>query len=37
VSLKSPYPPLDELLAAIGETGRRLSEIAASEGAAGNI
>jgi rhamnulose-1-phosphate aldolase len=34
-------PPLprtfDEILAAIGETGRRLSEIGASEGAAGNM
>lgn len=28
---------LDDILAAIGETGRRLSEIGASEGAAGNI
>jgi rhamnulose-1-phosphate aldolase len=37
MSVKSPYPPLEELVAAIGETGRRLSEIAASEGAAGNI
>jgi rhamnulose-1-phosphate aldolase len=37
MSLKTPFPALDELLMAIGETGRRLSEIAASEGAAGNI
>ncbi len=31
------YPDLDSLLVQIGETGRRLSEINASEGAAGNI
>jgi rhamnulose-1-phosphate aldolase len=37
MSMKDPHPPLEEFVAAIGETGRRLSEIAASEGAAGNI
>jgi rhamnulose-1-phosphate aldolase len=35
--LTPPYPPLSEFVAAIGEAGRRLSEISASEGAAGNI
>lgn len=35
--LDTPYPELDELLAAIGEAGRHLAEIEASEGAAGNI
>jgi rhamnulose-1-phosphate aldolase len=35
--LDAPYPELDELLTWIGEAGRRLSEIEASEGAAGNI
>jgi len=35
--LDAPYPELDELLTLVGEAGRRLSEIEASEGAAGNI
>lgn len=35
--LTPPYPELSEFIAAIGEAGRRLSEISASEGAAGNI
>lgn len=35
--LEAPYPELDELLASIGEAGRRVSDIDASEGAAGNI
>ncbi|HVN52830.1 MAG TPA: class II aldolase/adducin family protein [Anaerolineaceae bacterium] len=35
--IEEPYPELDEILVAIGEAGRRLSEIEASEGAAGNI
>src|SRR3954464_13320102 len=35
--LPEPYPDLDELLVSIGEAGTRLSSIAASEGAAGNI
>jgi rhamnulose-1-phosphate aldolase len=35
--LDAPYPEMDELLTLIGEAGRRLSEIEASEGAAGNI
>lgn len=35
--LDEPYPELEELLAAIGEAGRRVSDIDASEGAAGNI
>jgi rhamnulose-1-phosphate aldolase len=33
----APYPDLNELMTLIGEAGRRLSEIDASEGAAGNI
>jgi rhamnulose-1-phosphate aldolase len=33
----APYPELDDLLRAIGEAGRRLADIEASEGAAGNI
>src|SRR4051812_19374323 len=37
MSLPEPYPDLDELLVSIGEAGARLSGIAASEGAAGNI
>lgn len=35
--LTEPFPDLDELLAAIGEAGLRVSSIEASEGAAGNI
>ncbi len=35
--LEPPYPEFDELLNLIGEAGHRLSEIEASEGAAGNI
>ena len=35
--LQPPYPELDDLLTMIGEAGRHLSEINASEGAAGNI
>jgi rhamnulose-1-phosphate aldolase len=35
--IQAPYPELDELAALIGEAGQRLSEIEASEGAAGNI
>jgi rhamnulose-1-phosphate aldolase len=35
--VEAPYPELDEYLAWIGEAGWRLSEIEASEGAAGNI
>ncbi len=37
MSIQAPYPDLEEWLIAIGEAGRRLSEIEASEGAAGNI
>ena len=37
MALEAPYPELDEYLAWIGEAGWRLSEIEASEGAAGNI
>ncbi len=35
--IEAPYPELDDLLALIGEAGKRLSEIDACEGAAGNI
>ncbi len=35
--LEEPYPELSELIEMIGEAGHRLSEIEASEGAAGNI
>ena len=35
--IEAPYPEFEELLTLIGEAGRRLSEIDASEGAAGNI
>ena len=35
--IEAPFPELDELLTLIGEAGHRLSEIEASEGAAGNI
>ncbi len=35
--IEQPYPELQELLTLVGEAGRRLSDIEASEGAAGNI
>ena len=35
--LEAPYPTLDELMTQIGEVGQRLSDLDASEGAAGNI
>ena len=35
--VEAPFPELDEMLAMIGEAGQRLSQIDASEGAAGNI
>jgi len=35
--LETPYPELDDLLTMMGEAGRHLAEIEASEGAAGNI
>jgi rhamnulose-1-phosphate aldolase len=35
--IKEPYPELDALLTSLGEAGQRLTEIEASEGAAGNI
>jgi rhamnulose-1-phosphate aldolase len=37
LAIEAPFPELDEFLSAIGEAGRRLSEIEATEGAAGNI
>lgn len=35
--LQAPYPQLDDLLEMMGEAGKHLAEIEASEGAAGNI
>ena len=35
--IEAPFPELEELITAIGEAGQRLSEIEATEGAAGNI
>ncbi len=35
--LHAPYPELDDLLKMMGAAGKRLSELEASEGAAGNI
>ncbi len=35
--IDAPYPELSELMDLIGQAGRRLAEIEASEGAAGNI
>jgi rhamnulose-1-phosphate aldolase len=37
MSLDAPYPEFEEIMTAIGEAGHRLSEIEATEGAAGNI
>lgn len=37
MSIEPPFPDLNEYTTAIGEAGRRLSEIEATEGAAGNI
>lgn len=37
MALKEPFPELSELLASIGEGGRRVAAIDAGEGAAGNI
>jgi rhamnulose-1-phosphate aldolase len=37
VPIEAPYPDLNELLAVMGEAGRRMSEIDATEGGAGNI
>jgi rhamnulose-1-phosphate aldolase len=37
MAVETPYPDLDEIMLLIGEAGKRLSEIDASEGAAGNI
>jgi len=37
MTLEAPYPELDDLLEMMGEAGRRLSDIEATEGAAGNI
>ena len=35
--IEAPYPELDDLLKMMGEAGRHLADIEASEGAAGNI
>jgi rhamnulose-1-phosphate aldolase len=35
--VSAPYPELDELLRMMGEAGKRLSELEATEGAAGNL
>ena len=37
MAIEQPFPELEELLTLVGEAGQRLSEIDASEGAAGNI
>ncbi len=37
MALSEPLPDLEEVLASIGQAGRRLAEMHASEGAAGNI
>jgi rhamnulose-1-phosphate aldolase len=37
MSVEAPFPELDDLLAAIGRAGQRLSQIDSCEGAAGNI
>jgi rhamnulose-1-phosphate aldolase len=37
MSLTAPYPEFEEIITSIGEAGLRLSEIEATEGAAGNI
>lgn len=37
MTIEPPFPDLDEWIVSIGEAGQRLSEIEASEGAAGNI
>lgn len=37
MGVEQPYPDLDELLELMGEAGLRISEINASEGAAGNL
>jgi len=35
--LEAPYPEINDLLEMMGVAGKRLSEIGACEGAAGNI
>ena len=35
--LSQPHPSLDELIVSIGVAGRRLNDLKATEGAAGNI
>jgi rhamnulose-1-phosphate aldolase len=37
MTIEAPFPELEEILTLIGEAGHRLSEIEATEGAAGNI
>lgn len=37
MGVSAPYPDMDELMGLIGQAGRRLAEVDASEGSAGNI
>jgi rhamnulose-1-phosphate aldolase len=37
MAIEQPYPELEELVGLVGEAGQRISDIDASEGAAGNI
>ena len=37
MSLNDSYPDVDEVLASIGEAGVRMSDLAATAGAAGNL
>ena len=37
MAIEAPYPDIEELFQLVGEAGRRVAEIDASEGAAGNI
>jgi rhamnulose-1-phosphate aldolase len=37
MAIEAPFPELEELLTMIGKAGYRMSEIEATEGAAGNI
>jgi rhamnulose-1-phosphate aldolase len=35
--IQEPYPELDDLLTMMGEAGKHIADMEASEGAAGNI
>ncbi len=37
MAIQAPFPDLEEIISSVGDAGRRLSEIDATEGAAGNI